>query len=631
MEDSKNPEESTTNSSLKAKGEKLVKMIVNIIKNPEKIMEIFLFQLKQFAFPLIIKSNMLKVRRSLSIDDFKDEESKLKEEGISVRTREMNESIQIKNFILRRDGSLELPYRYLIFLGRFWLGIPALIWIVFDIVFILYFCFDSFQIIPEKFMYLILLCGSLYTVIALYCLIQIHSEDIKKLKLGKEIYPCWIFITFPLIIGLYEFAYGGYHDITDSSYPGIILNPGGIVTLFIITLFLYFWFKTVYLDEYLEALPEVLKKYENIRRKIGGEIPICWIMVASPLADISNQGTHYISLYFRNLRKVGNTSNENPKKRFANRLKKSILDYFEKYRFILGIKDEKVLEENQKKLIKLRNTPIDDENMNLLLPYVANPAQTLDRLSGYCLINYSEQRILGINLPKEVADSMAEEANLWKAKNLKDVVSSFLTYHSDVISKMKTSILNPVDPLIDPSRMRRDLDAIKNYISSLICLDGLLDSFNQILMTENQERIPDKLEKMNKEFKRLKKKHREFLESSSTVLEAENAENIKNLNRKVFWLTVLLLILSFSQIIFGNGYPFRETFSEAFSEAISKPPGKTLNSIGDLINCFFSYFGLSITSMALLTLLLSEKHFKKMIILAILPYVAIRILCPLLA
>jgi hypothetical protein len=81
-----------------------------LIQIYRKAKQVYFFQLKQFALPLIIKSGMFKVRKGLSKKDFDEEISKLKKGKIFKRKIVENEVIEIKNFILERDGSLVLSY-----------------------------------------------------------------------------------------------------------------------------------------------------------------------------------------------------------------------------------------------------------------------------------------------------------------------------------------------------------------------------------------------------------------------------------------------------------------------------------------------------------------------------------------
>jgi hypothetical protein len=587
--------------------------------------------LKKFTLPLVVDSAMIKVRKKLSKEDFRKEIEKFEKIGILKREILENEKIEIENFILTRDGSLASssfsgtsPYSFWNPLFRIWLGIPAPIWIIFDLMLILDFFYNNFFIFRlRNFFGIFWVLGFLFLIsfliYTLYIIIFDHLKKIRKYDLGSEVYHRWIFVFFPLIIVSYVLVEN------NQNFLYLILNPESITTLFGISLVLYFTKGSkCHLDEYLGTLPRALKNYKILKEKIEEynkkskekieieyETPVCWLMLKVPLKKLDSN-LYYLGLHFKKF-----FVEEIHPINWRTRLK----EYLKKIKYIFGLEDVKFLDDIQKKLTELETKKIVDKN--LYLPYVMDPIQVLDQLSGYCLINYSEERILGINLPKEVADSMAEKGNLWKAKGLTEVERSYMKYHSDVISKMKMDILNPIDPLIDPSNLKMYLYAVKNYISSLIRLEGLLHFLNNFFEDKSEE-AQDTIKELIKEFEELKNKYQEFLESSSIISDIENTENIQKLNTKVITLTILLLLIGVLQVIFRmDCFPCPET---PYLEEFLKPIETIISNFPDSFNLtipienifkFLRLSSLSIIIVAFLNLLISQKHFKKMITLII--------------
>jgi hypothetical protein len=558
-----------------------------------RLRRFYFLQVRQFAVPIIVKYGNLKVRRKFLPKEFDPMISRLKEGKIKVKVMKKNEIIAVDNrLILTKDGNLLLsfflsgsPHRSRNFWSRFWFGMPAPLWILLDFVLIRY----SYRIFDQNpSLVLILIFLSTYSTIFLYHVFD-YLKEIRDCKFGLEIYPRWIFVLFPYIIFLSSYIY----KVQGS---GVLFNLPSIVVLFFAALFLYLFCGTVFhLDEYLQSLPEAVSYYNNrLQEKMQGRKPVCWLMTTNSLEDVLSLDKFNLGLHFWPF--------------LINQTNIGIRGYFEKWKLVLGCSDEESLDQIQEKLKNLWNTLIDTDNM--LLPYVMHPLPIPETLSGYCLINYSEERILGINLPKEIADSMTEEADLWEAQDIRDVRYSFLKYHKNVISKMERYILSPIRPIIDPSRIEKDLDIIKSYISSLIRLEGLLFLLKQ---TFEETKISTKVSEMRQRMKKLREIFDEFLEKSSMILDAENTIKIKQLNRRVLYLTVLIFFASVLQLLFDHGIAFPR---------VEIPPIEGFKSlIVDLASLFSASFGLTVILFASLTLVISGKHCRTACILALLQFI----------
>jgi hypothetical protein len=175
---------------------------------------------------------------------------------------------------------------------------------------------------------------------------------------------------------------------------------------------------------------------------------------------------------------------------------------------------------------------------------------------------------------------------------------------------MERYILSPIRPIIDPSKIEEDLDIIKSYISSLIRLEGLL-----FLLKQNfrENEISVKVRRMKRRMKGLRDVFDKFLEKSSMILDAENTIKIKQLNRRVLYLTILLFFVGILQIFFEHKIDFPR---------VEIPPMEGVKSlIIDLASLFSAFFGLTIILFASITLVISGKHYRTACILALLQFI----------
>ena len=503
-----------------------IKKINYIIIFLKKIKNSYYFQIQNFIYPLIVYKAMIKIKNEFSEDEFdKIIQKRLKKYRITYSDK--NE-IKSNKFLLYRDGNIEFfinhPQRFINCFKRVWLWIPAPLWILFDFIFIYKYCFgnaDGKILFCLFFFFMVISFSFLYNI-------GDHLNNIVKFNFGFEIFSRWIFVFFPYIILFYKFILYFYRE---NHIVKSIFIPYNILFLFIISLIFFYWYEgKCSFSEYLETLPDKVNLYHEEFRDIifGSHCPVFWLITNISLENTLNFDKKLLNYYYFYF------FEKFDKKNSKNRIK----DFLEKLKLKFGFDIDKSTEKIPNKLYELKMKSIDKDNQNLLVPYVVYPPLSTHKSSDYCLINFFENRILCINLVKDVIDVLVQHNDLWKAKKIEDIRLSYLKYHDLIISRMEKDILSPINPLIDPSILDKKIFEIKSYISSLIRINGLLFILRDICKDKSSKSI---ITKMIIKIEELRDVFDEFLEKSSIILEAENTIKISKLNKLVLFLTALIL------------------------------------------------------------------------------------------
>ena len=512
----------------------LVWKIEKVDKFIKKIFQIYLFHLQLFALPLFVESAMLKSRKKLSNKEFLKKIKLLKKKKlIKKRSEKTNNRIQLNNFVFTKNGDLMLGYfqtvgkspkrRRNIFF-RTWLGIPAILLILLNFFFIYYYCILNFdyKIIEGLFN-----CLYLYSIGSLFLIIFLFFSDIKKIG----IYPRWIFILLPIFISI--------HNVNG------FFNEFHLFSFWFLGLIFTFIYETRFeLNEYLKILSKPLNnKSKEIFLRLNLKKPICWIILNRSLKDIlfsphQNNLLYsykaYLHFYFHKFfeRNQINISNRGNKINYI----KHITEFY----FVFG--KEENINKTYYEFQNIQSRLIDEINKKLFLPYVIRSNNLQEEISAYSLINFSQDKIICINLSEEIVNYFCENKNLWNARKIEDIISSYIDYHYyNFLSGIKKQIIEPIDPLIDPFKLEGNQDSIKNDIASLIRFKGLLaylkksDKFTSFLKELNE---------MTNELIDLEKKYENYLEMSNIIFQAENSRKINLLTKWVVFLAFISIIFS---------------------------------------------------------------------------------------
>ena len=594
-----------------------------IIKFLENINKINFLQVQFFAFPIIINNAMFKIRKELSKEEFINLYKKLDDEFKFTYVDESE--MRSEDFTFYSDGNIILAFFSQVHrklsncLGRVWFWIPAPVWIIFNFIFIKEFCSDQLSNIYIRIIFIYFLIFSFYFLWSIFYDISL----IKQYNFGFEIISRWLFVLFPIIIIFYKSMLIFYPN----EFINLFFNPDGILVLYIFSIICYFVYESKYtMSEYLEILPQAINLYHNKYKKKfqGTDNPVCWLITNISLENMLDLHQDILNFYFYPffndviIRKSG--------------FKESIKYFFKKLKSFYKV-EGKIFDQRKNELINLFRMSIDKKKGNLFVPYVVYPALESQKSSDYCIINFLEDRILCIrilciNLIKDVINAMVENNNLFNAKNISNIKTSYLKYHKTLIIKMKKDILNPIHPIIDPSKLENKMKEIKYYISSLIRINGLIYILKETFQNSDNDKNKDEtddnelLSEMKKGIVNLRDIFDEFLEKSSIILDAENTIKIRKLNKCVIFLTFIVVITGIIKI---NFFEINLLTINNINLIISDNLKKYSSQIIYLIEFFISKLGFTILIMNVLIMFFLKNKNKFVYVSTIILGVAILI------
>ena len=544
-----------------------------------KILRVYLFLLQSFTMPLFMESTVIKVQNEYTKKNLEDISQKFEEENIHVeKIRKMNRlaGLGIEDFIVTGEGNILLNYpsingyprNWREFLGN-WLGIPKFIWMLILLIFIVVeiqvLNSDDFSNPSRLYLIYCIIFWSFF-IYSLISLITIILKPIKRINSNK-LYHRWIFLLLPLIIGVSKLSINYYlTDINPNVDPMgrsnlLLFVYISIAFLYVSGLFLYLnspYENGFEFNEYLKVFSRFLFKYQNYQEKLKGvDRPICCITLARSIDDIVksnaddtfNSNMCYVDYYFREFFECGDENRTNKEK--DSKHHSNTLSYFRMYEEDLG--------EINTKLIDLWKNFVDKTNTKLLIPYIYQPSRARDKVSAYCLIACRDDSIISINLPESIINAMVKDGSLWNAKNITEVITPYVKYHSQTLEDMEREMINAVEPLIDPTRLEKHIENVKKHSTALIRFDGLLHTLEKADWISVIGRR--KVKKMRKKWIDIDRKYHEHMEKSDVFLQAENLIKTTRLTKFVVLLTVLAVVLGvFSKTIQNELLPKVQEF-----------------------------------------------------------------------